>query len=488
VSRSWPLILIAAAGLAGCVVGPNYQTPAAPAPPAGAFVSPIAPAASTDQPPPDWWKLYNDPAIDQLVEDALVHNKSLQAAAANLAEARGALALARAPLFPTSTVNAGGQYGVTSTDLLISELQHEKPPPPGWYYTVGLDASYEVDLFGRIRRGVEAAKADVLAQAAAVDASRISVAGETTRAYLNACAYAQELTVAQQSLDVAGQTYDVTVREARDGGASDLDVARAKEAMERVRATLPAFDANRRIALFQLAVLTGRPPEEISAAADACKTPPKLATLLPVGDLRSLFRRRPDVRQAERQLAGDVARIGVATADLFPTISIGANAGAAGVTPSQLFRPSTDTYGIGPLLSWTFPNTLVAQAHIKQAKATAAASYANFQGAVLQALQDVESALTSYNDEIEHNAALVRVRDQSGVAFRLAQSQYNLGRIGYLDLLTAQNDLIGAGADLAASDQALASDQVTLFKALGGGWEQAPAVPLPNAKDYERRK
>ena len=488
-SRSAPhaIALAAAIVLAGCVVGPNYKAPHAPAP-AGAFVSPIAPAASADQPPPDWWKLYNDPAIDQLVQDALVHNKSLQAAAANLAEARGALALARAPLFPTNTVSAGAQYGVTSDQLLLGEIAHAKPPPPGWYYTAGLDASYEVDLFGRIRRGIQAARADVQAQAAAVDVSRISVAGETTRAYLNACAYAQELTVAEQSLDVAGQTYDVTVREARDGGASDLDVARAKEAMERVRATLPTFDANRRVALFQLAVLTGRPPEEISAAADACKTPPKLTTLLPVGDLQSLFRRRPDVRQAERELAGNVARIGVATADLFPTITIGANAATGGVTPSQLFQSSTSSYGIGPLLSWTFPNTLVAQAHIKQAKATAAASYANFQGAVLQALQDVESALTGYNDEIDRNAALVRTHDQSGVAFRLAQTQYRLGRIGYLDLLTAQNDLIGAGADLAASDQALASDQVTLFKALGGGWEQAPKVPMPSAADYTRRK
>ena len=157
------------------------------------------------------------------------------------------------------SVSAGGQYGVTSDSLLVSELEHAKTPGPGWFYSLGLDASYEVDLFGRVRRGIQAAKADVQAQAAAVDAARISVAGETTRAYLNACAYTQELTVAQQSLDVAGQTYEITVRQARDGAGSDLDVARAREAVERVRATLPGFDANRRIALFQLAVLTGQP-------------------------------------------------------------------------------------------------------------------------------------------------------------------------------------------------------------------------------------
>jgi len=491
VSRPSRTLLILAAStlvLGACAVGPNYKAPPAPEPASKAFVSPIGSSATADQPPPDWWRLYKDPAIDPLVQEALVHNKSLEVAAANLAQARGALTLARAPLFPTNTISAGAQYGVTSDSLLISELEHQKPPGPGWFYSLGLDASYEVDIFGRVRRGVQAARADVQAQAAALDASRISVAGETTRAYLNACAYTQELTVAQQSLNVATQTYDVTVREARDGGASDLDVARAQEAMERVRATLPTFDANRRVALFQLAVLTGEPPENISQAADACKTPPQLTTLLPVGDLDSLFRRRPDVREAERQLAGNVARIGVATADLFPTISIGANAGTSAVTPSGLFQSSSSTYGIGPLLSWTFPNTLVAQGHIKEAKAAAAGSYANFQGVVLQALQDVESALTTYDDEIKRNAALVRVHDQSGVAFRLAQTQYNLGRIGYLDLLTAQNDLISAGADLAASDQALASDQVTLFKALGGGWEQAPPVSAPPAADWTRKK
>jgi len=234
-------------------------------------------------------------------------------------------------------------------------------------------------------------------------------------------------------------------------------------------------------------VLTGQPPETISQAADACKTPPRLTTLLPVGDLESLFKRRPDVRQAERQLAANVARIGVATADLFPTITIGANVGSAAATLGGLTSRNSLSYGIGPLLNWTFPNTLVAQAQIREAKAVAAGSYANFQGTVLQALQDVETALTTYDDEIKHNAALVRVHEQSGVAFRLAQTQYNLGRIGYLDLLTAQNDLISAGADLAASDQALASDQVTLFKALGGGWEQAPTIPAPPAADWTRR-
>ncbi len=472
--------LMIACLLSGCVVGPHYAPPPPPSPAAAGFASAAPAIASKDQPPPLWWKLYNDPAIDQLVQEALTHNNTLLAAAANLAQARAALSLAQSNRLPSTDLSAGAQYGVSGNALLASRLESRGAPPGAFVYTAGLDASYEVDLFGRIRRTIQAAKADYQAQQAAEDISRISVAGETTRAYLNACAYAQELDVAQQALALATQTYEVTVKIAKDGSGSDFDVARAREVVEQTRATLPGFDLQRRTALFQLAVLTGRPPEDISKAADACTAPPKLATVLPVGDIASLFRRRPDVRQAERQLAAGVARIGIATADLYPTITLGASFATAATTPAGLGRAVNNTYGLGPLLSWSFPNTLAAQAQIREAQAQASASYANFQATVLQALQDTETALTTYGDELERNAALTAAYSQAQIAFKLAQDRLRLGSIGYLDLLTTQNDLINASAALASSSQALASDQVTVFKALGGGWEQAPPVtPLP---------
>jgi NodT family efflux transporter outer membrane factor (OMF) lipoprotein len=469
-----------ALAMGGCVVGPHYARPTPPAPGAQAFTAQAPAVASAEQPSPTWWKLYDDPAIDPLVQDALAHNKDLLVAAANLAQARAALSQARAGRFPTTAVSAGAQYGVSDDQLLLDRLQGGGTPNAELYYTAGLDVSYEVDLFGRIRKTIQAAKADYGAQQAALDVTRVTVAGETTRAYLNACAYAQEYAVARQGLDTAQQTLDVTLKQARDGAASDFDVARARETVEQVRSTLPVYDGQRRIALFQLAVLTGKPPEYISQAASACLAPPKLSTVLPAGDVQGLFRRRPDVRQAERQLAGNVARIGVATANLYPTISIGGSVASGATTPGGLGNLSNLSYGIGPLLNWTFPNTLVALAQIRQARAVASASYASFQSTVLQALQDTEDALTTYGNELDRNAALVAQRDQSRIAFGLAQSRYRLGSISYLDLLTAQNDLITAGSQLASSDQALASDQVTVFKALGGGWEQAPAVqPLP---------
>jgi NodT family efflux transporter outer membrane factor (OMF) lipoprotein len=483
VRRLKTAVLLAAAGAAGCAVGPRYAPPTPPHPAGEAFSAAAPAAASPDQPPPDWWKLYQTPAMDQLVQDALTHNRNLLVAVANLAEARGALTLARANLFPSTTLSGGAQYGVSSDAAFAADLKNVGPAAPGWLYTPGIDVSYEVDLFGRVRRTIEAAKADVQAQQAAADATRISVAGETTRAYVNACAYAEELAVARQSLRIVTGTFDITLKQQRDGTASDLDVARIRSQVAQVEASLPTYEGQRRTALFQLAVLTGRPPEEISQAADKCTAPPKLNQVLPVGDVASLFRRRPDVRQAERQLAANVARIGVATADLYPTISIGASAESGAGSLAGLGARRNLSYEVGPLLNWTFPNTLAAQGEIREARAAASASYANFQATVLQALQDVETALTSYANELDRNASLKVAVDQSQAALKITQAQFQLGRISYLDVLTAQTDFINASAALAASDQAIASDQVTLFKALGGGWEQAPAVQALPIRD-----
>ena len=471
----------ASALLAGCTVGPKYTAPTPPAPQDGKFASAAAAIAAADQPPPNWWKLYNTPALDALVQDALTHNKNLLAAAANLRNARAALSLARAGRYPTATISAGAQEGVTGDALFARRLKGlTSAPDPTALYDLGLDASYEVDLFGRIHRTVQAAAADYQAQKAAEDATRISVAGETTRAYVNACAYAQELAVANESVNLVTQNYEVIQKQAQFGAVSDFDVARARQLVAQTRAAVPAFEGQRRTALFELAVLTGRTPEEISQAADTCKAPPKLTNVLPVGDVQTLFKRRPDVREAERQLAANVARIGVATANLYPTISIGGSAQTGAAGASGLTSISNLSYGVGPLLSWTFPNTLVAQAQIREARATASASYANFQATVLQALQDTEEALTAYGAELDRNAALVTARDQSLIAFKLAQVQYTNGSISYLDVLTAETNLVDSNSSLAQSDQALASDQVTVFKALGGGWEQAPAIePLP---------
>ena len=466
---------LALALLAGCAVGPRYVQPSTPPAGAGAFASANGQVFSATPPPPDWWRLYDDPVLDRLVQKALTENADLKAAAANLARARGALEQARAGLFPSTDISAGATYGKSSTSNLVSQLTGA-PANTGWAFDGQLDVSYELDLFGRVRRTIEASRADAQAVAAAEDLVRVTVAAETTRAYANACAYAQSLGVARRSTDLAQQLYDVTVRQRDLGAHSDVEVSTAGVVLAQARAAIPNLEGQRRTALYELAVLTGDAPEVISAEADACKAPPRLSQLLPSGDGASLLKRRPDVRQAERTLAADVARIGVAETEFFPSVHLNGSVAQAGSNLHQLTSSQGFSWGLGPLVTWSFPNILVAKAEVRQARAEASGDIARFQSQVLTALREVEEALTAYAAELARNAALREARDQSQRAYQLAQVQLQNGAIGFPDLVQDERVLVQTETDLAASDQLVVSDQVTVFKTLGGGWESAPPV------------
>ena len=466
--------------LAGCAVGPRYLAPATPQAGNGAFASADASAVTPAPPPPDWWRLYDDPVLEGLVQKALTNNTDLKAAAANLARARGALEQARAGLFPATGVDAGATYGKSSTTNLVSQLTGS-PAKAGWLFDGQLDVSYEVDLFGRVRSTIEATRADAQSIAAAEDLVRVSVAAETTRAYANACAFAQSLAVANRSVDEAQQLYDLIVRQRDLGARSDLDVATAGTVLSQARAAIPGLEGQQRTALYELAVLTGDPPETISAQAAACRTIPRLNQLLPSGDGAALLRRRPDVREAERDLASDVARIGVAEADYFPSVHLNGNVAQAGSNGAQLTSSRGFSWSVGPLITWSFPNILVAKAEVRQARAQASGDIARFQSQLLTALKEVEEALTAYSAELRRNAALRDADAQAQRGYQLAQVQLQNGAIGFPDLLQDERALLQAEADLAASNQVLVSDQVTVFKTLGGGWETAPPVIPPRA-------
>ena len=475
--------LVAAASvllLAGCTVGPRYVAPATPIAGNGAFVSAEGSVFSPAPPPPDWWRLYDDPALDRLVKKALTENTDLKAAAANLARARGALEQARAGLFPSTDLSAGATYGKSSTSNLVSALTGA-PASSGWVFDGQLDVSYEVDLVGRVRNTIAAARADAQSLAATEDLVRVTVAAETTRAYVDACAYGESLGVARRSEALAGQLYDLTVRQRDLGARSDVDVSSAGVVLAQAVAAIPNLEGQRRTALYELSVLTGDPPELISTEADACKAPPRLSQLLPSGDGASLLRRRPDVREAERTLAADVARIGVAEADFFPSVHLNGNVAQAGSNWRQLTSSQGFSWGLGPLISWSFPNVLVAKAEVRQARAQASGDIARFQSQVLTALKEVEEALTGYAAELGRNAALRDARDQSRRVYQLAEVQMQNGAIGFPDLLQDERVLLQTESQLAASDQLLVSDQVTVFKTLGGGWEAAPPVVPPKA-------
>lgn len=463
-----------------CAVGPNFKPPPVPPAASAPFVSATPAIASQAAPPDAWWRLYDDPALDRLVQEALTENEDLKAAAANLLKAEGVLQQARSGLFPSTDMTVNDLWGVSSGQQLVDALKNQ-PARAGWFAAGAFNVSYEVDIWGRIRRSIEAAHADAQATAEAENVVRITVAAETARAYADACAFAEQADTAKASAAIAQQVLELTTRQRDLGAKSDFDVASAAAVLDQTRAAIPTFEGERRAELFELAVLTGRPPSETTAAAAACEAPPRIVTPLPVGDGAALLQRRPDVREAERTLAADTARIGVATADFFPTVSLTGATATGGANAKQFFSSASFNYQLGPLITWSFPNLLVARSEVAQAKAQASASIARFDGVVLNALKETEQALTTYDAELARHAALVDSVGDNQRAVELAQVQLQRGAISFPDLLTTQRNLEEAKAQLAASDQALVDDQVAVFQSLGGGWQSAPPVVPPKA-------
>jgi len=478
------LALAAALALAGCAaVGPDYRVPdsaAANRPAASAgFVQARAAAFRQDAVPGAWWRLYQDPALDTLIGQALQANTDLRIAAANLQRAQAVTQEARGQQQPAVGVSAGPAFGHASG---VQVGAPDARPPDAWSYSSGISVAYQVDLFGQIRRAIEAAAGDEQAAQAAYDAARVTVAAETARAYADICAAGMQLASARHSVEVQRASLDAVQRLQQAGRGTTLDTTRARSQLEQLQAELPPFQARQHTALYRLAALTGQAPADMPAALLQCARPPRLTQPIPVGDGAALLRRRPDIRQAERTLAADTARIGVATAALYPTITLGLSGGSAG--PAAIVgERGTFSWSIGPLISWTVPNTGAAQARIAQARAGADAALARFDAAVLGALRETESALVAYARQLDRDAALQAARDQSALAAGQAEQLFHAGKTDYLTVLDAQRTLAANESALAASQAALSNDQIALFLALGGGWQDdaGPARPAAPA-------
>ena len=462
---------VIAASLAACRVGPNYHAPALPQGAEAPLVS-LNAAAETPAPPPDaWWRLYSDMRLDQLIEQALQANRSLAAADANFAAARAALSAVHAYRYPSTEVSAGGLYGRDASTDEILELGGHPPQNVSVYENLS-QAAYEVDLFGRVHREIEAASANADAVAAVRDGVRVVVAAETARSYASICALGEQLVVAHHSRDIVSREADITARRHEAGADSVFDVTRAQALVAEVDSGIPELEGQRRAGLFELTALLGRTPSEAPTDLDGCVSPPALTALIPVGDGATLIRRRPDVREAERRLAAATADIGVATAELYPTIRL---LGLYGGVASQLSQLNTNvgrTWGVGPSISWSFPNLAGPRARVRQAKAGQAAALASFDSVVLTALKETEQALALYSAALANRQSLVEAQGKIHEAFRIAHDQFLAGSLSNLDLLTTEQSLVALDAAVASSDASLVQDQIAVFKALGGGWRR----------------
>lgn len=453
--------------LAGCTTaGPNYTLPD-PAvvnrPSAqGAFDSGKE-KRFADVPLPDhWWQLYGDTRLDGFVAEGFAANADLRVADANLRRADAVVAEVAAGRTLSTALGGGAS---------LSRPAGTGGSLPGTVgYDVGLSLAYPLDLAGRIRRAIEAAQGDAEAVAAARDNVRVTVAAEIARSYAAACTANMVLAANNRVLALQRQTLGVTQRLQRGGRGTAFDVTRAQSAVDQSAALVPSTIATRTAALYRLATLMGRAPADYPKDVASCATAPTMRKPLPIGDGAGLIARRPDIRAAERSLAAATARIGVATANLYPQVSLGGSVGLTG--PLSAFG-SGDAFhvGLGPLISWSFPNRPIVRAQIAQAGAAADAALAQFDSTTLEALRQTETALSAYAREADRNAALARAQASAARAANQAGTLYRFGRTDFLALLSAQAALTTAQANLAASNALLVDRQVDVFKALGGGWQ-----------------
>ncbi|BBB10820.1 RND-family efflux transporter [Sphingopyxis sp. FD7] len=456
-----------ALALAACAVGPDYKAPqSASAPSAtGPFVAANSPAMSLDPVAADWWRLYDDPVLDGLVVDALASNTDVRVAVASIARARAALRGARADRLPQGQIGAGANYGRSPEGQRLPGA-----PQEDWAVDVGINVAYEVDLFGRVGRSVEAARGDVAAAEADAEAVRVIVAADTTQAYADAASSAARLAVARRIVELLDQQVKLTERRKEVGMATGLDLARITTLRDQRAADIPAIEAERQAALFRLATLTGRVPAALPPIAADRNISLEITDPIPVGDGAALLKRRPDIRAAERRLAADTARIGVATADLYPRVTLGGSAGSTGTGFGDIFGGGPLRWLLGPLLSWAFPNQEPARARIAAAEADAQASLAAFDGTVLRALEETETALSSYARSLEQRQSLRAARDQAERAARIVRAKRVEGASDSLEWLDAERTFAETEAVLAAQDAQISRRQIALFRALAGGW------------------
>ncbi|RON71851.1 efflux transporter outer membrane subunit [Pseudomonas fluorescens] len=455
--------------LSACqMVGPDYHVPDDAAIQRKDFQGELAVAGKpvvSAPVPADWWRLYKDPRLDQLVQQAMASNTDLRVAAANLQRARAQVDEAEAAGGWSAGVKMGAQRLQESGQAF---LLPEKVPVDN-VGDIGISASYQFDLWGTLQRGIEGAKANADATQAAADTARITLVADVVRAYTQVCAANEEREIAQHSLDLQSQSTTLTQR-LRDAGRGDeTQVTRSQTQFKSLRAELPRYEAARQAGLFRLSMLLAKPVDQLPAGTATCAELPKIAQLVPVGDGAALLKRRPDIRQAERRLAASTAGIGVATGELYPDISIGATIGTVGLI-DDLGDPSTNRWGFGPSLSWKVP-TNGARARIREAEASTQGALAHFDGVVLNAIRETQTGLAQYSALLQRRDALADAEQSAKLAADQTHRFFQAGRESFLADLQATRTYTDVTAQLAAANTQVAMSQIDLFLALGGGWE-----------------
>jgi len=479
---SWTRILggMAAAGIAGggCSVGPDYHPPAGHAPAAwsSAAAKGLTESAAASS---SWWTSFHDGELDSLIQRAARSNLDLRAAEARLQQARAVRERSAADFLPTPDVSGSFARAKQSEDQpLIGAL----PLPPNFpfkysVYNAGFDASWEIDIFGGKRRALEAATAEWEGAIEARNDAMVSLLAEVARNYFELRGNQRRLDIAQRNVKLQQEALELTHARFQGGVSGELDVTRSAALLASLHAEIPPLEAAVRRAMYAIAILLGQEPGTLVAELTPHKPAPAAPPEIPIGLPSDLLSRRPDVRRAERQLAAETARIGVAESEWFPKLSLTGDVGSESVTLEKWFRPGSPFWSFGPSLQWRVLDFARVRAEVRTQTAIQKAALATYEKAVLMALQDAENALVNYAHEQNRRQALAHEVAESRRSLDMADGMYVKGRTGFLDVLDVRRSLYQADDQLAVSDQAVSVDLIALYKALGGGWETLKREP-----------
>jgi len=471
------LVLLAIAS-GGCAVGPNYQRPAVSAP--THWSAPLA-GGETNAPIDlaAWWENFHDAELDSLISRAVQSNPDLQIAQARVREARAQYGIAAANFLPT--VDAAGSYARTKTSqhqpVLGSLPIPANVPFENDVYQAGFDASWEIDVFGGTRRATEAARAGVAASEFGRRDTLVTLLGEVARNYVDARGFQRRLAIANENITAQSSALAITQDRFDKGLTSDLDVQQAGTLLATTKAEVPSLQTSLQAAIHRLDVLLGLPPGALQAELSQVAPIPAALPEVPVGLPSDLMLRRPDMQRAERQLAAATANIGVAQADLFPKFFLTGAAGFESVSASDWFTGRSGLWSVGPTVQWRIFDAGRIRANIRVQNARQEQALASYEQTVLTAFEEVENGLVAYANEQIRRRSLAEAVASSQKSLDLANKLYANGLTDFLHVLDAERSLYQAQDALVQSERTVSANLVSLYKSLGGGWENAGRNP-----------
>lgn len=470
--------------LAGCTVGPDHAPPKVDTPTAYDALTQVP--EGTDTTPVtgdtrhlvDWWKLFKDPLLESLTERALAANLDLRIAQSRVREARAALGVTEADLYPTVNAEGAAQLKQNSSHLGVNQPGNSDQTT---FVKAGFDATWELDFFGRVRRSVDAADADLGATIDSLADTQVTLLGDVASTYAQLRASQQRLALAIRSVQTRKETLELVESRFKAGVVGELDVAQARAELASREAAVPDFEAQTRKLIYALSLLLAQPPAALVAELSPVANIPVAPGQIPVGLPSDLLRRRPDVRRAERQLAAATARVGVATADLFPRFTLNGTFELQARNAADLGDLSSRAWSVGPSFRWPLFDADRVRQQIKVQDARQEQAADTYTKTVLGAFGNVESSMVSLVKEQTRRASLRRAVEADRRAVELATSLYTSKIADFTTVLDNQRRLYDAEDALIQSELSVTTDLIALFKSLGGGWDVPADKPATAA-------